>query len=59
MARSRPVLIPVQAHHVLPEFLECLVKGLFVIFALSLAIADEAASVADKNEDTPMVDAIK
>ena len=55
----RPLTIPVEAYHVLSQFLKGLIEGLLVVFGLALAEADESSFIADIEKDASMIDSIK
>ena len=44
----RPLSIPVEANHVLSQFLKGLIEGLLVVFGLALAEADDPSAIADE-----------
>ena len=54
-----PPSIPVQAHHVLLQLFERIVKGHFIVSCLALAKADNAFTIADENKDTSLVYSIE
>ena len=41
--------------HVLAQFLESLIEGVFVVFTFALTVGDEAHAVADEHKDTTVV----
>ena len=53
------VTIHRNAYDVLAELFERVVESAFVIFTLTLAIADEPVRVTDKEQDTPVVYAVE
>jgi hypothetical protein len=57
--RKRCKRVNIDADHVEAHFLECVVKGRLVIFALTFSKADQTVSIADKEQNTALVDSVK
>ena len=51
--------VPVKANHIILQLFEGLVEGGLVLLALTLSIADLATTIANENQDTPLVNAIE
>lgn len=59
VCRHGVLVVPVEAHHVCLQLLEGRFEGSLVLFSLTLSIADLAATIADENQHTSVVNAIE
>lgn len=56
---AREIVVPVKTDQVLPKLLERSIKGHLVILTLAHSVADESTTVADVEQDTPVVHSVQ
>jgi len=49
----------IDAHEILPGFLESIIKRLLILISFSLTIGDQAITVSDKDEDSSFIGSIQ
>ena len=57
--RNGPPMVPIEHDHVLFELLEGIIERHLVIASLAFSKADHTLSIADKDENTPLVNSVQ
>ena len=57
--RASEDVLNIEAEHIPPSVLKCILKSLFVLLSLAFAISNHALSVSYEDEDSSLIDSVQ